>query len=86
VVEWDLSALPCDNLEIITGRVDSIWEDAKVVQLADGSRIDYDKLCVCTGAKPQVISLSHMTGETTYFLCHMPIVIAHSHAAYEPGS
>lgn len=57
VVEWQLSDLPCQNLAVMTGQVTAVSEDQRLIVLQDGSSVHYDRLCICSGATPQVIGV-----------------------------
>ncbi|BFZ25198.1 hypothetical protein BsWGS_28237 [Bradybaena similaris] len=44
------------NVSVVQAAVTSLSAQEKKLFTADGQIIEYDKLCVCTGAKPKVIS------------------------------
>ena len=53
MVQKDLDALPYPNLKWIQGIATSIDVENRQIVLADDRRVPYDKLCICTGAKPR---------------------------------
>lgn len=54
VVERDLSSLPYHNLTVHQGVAASLSTQTQQILLRDGSKLSYDKLCICTGAIPKV--------------------------------
>ena len=54
VVERELSSLPYPNLQIIIGQVKSLTPAERTLALKGGQSINYDRLCLCTGASPKV--------------------------------
>lgn len=53
VVEKRPDTLPFANLHLIQGVAVRLDIETKVLLLQDGSKITYDKLCICTGARPR---------------------------------
>lgn len=58
VVERDVSSLAYPNLTVHQGAAASLSAQTHQLLLHDGSKLSYDKLCICTGAIPKV---SHIT-------------------------
>lgn len=44
------------NLNVVTDQLKSIASKAKIVETLNGTQIKYQFLCLCTGAKPELIS------------------------------
>ena len=44
----------CPNVTVHQAKVLSIDSNSKTTKLSDGAVLDYDKLCLCTGASPSV--------------------------------
>jgi NAD(P)H-nitrite reductase large subunit len=47
------------NVTVLSAHVTSLIHKEKVVETSDGRRIPYDKLCICSGAKPKLIAEGH---------------------------
>ncbi|CAI7993479.1 Pyridine nucleotide-disulfide oxidoreductase domain-containing protein 1 [Geodia barretti] len=47
------------NVTVLAAHVTSLIHKEKVVETSDGRRIPYDKVCICTGAKPKLIAEGH---------------------------
>ncbi|WP_407385064.1 NAD(P)/FAD-dependent oxidoreductase [Ruminococcus sp.] len=43
-----------NGCEVVYGTVTEMYQDQKAVVLSDGSKIPYDRLCICTGSSPFV--------------------------------
>ena len=54
VVDRDVASLPYPNLTVHQGAAASLSAQTHQVLLKDGSKLSYDKLCICTGAVPKV--------------------------------
>uniref|UniRef100_A0A224XNA7 Pyridine nucleotide-disulfide oxidoreductase domain-containing protein 1 n=1 Tax=Panstrongylus lignarius TaxID=156445 RepID=A0A224XNA7_9HEMI len=57
VTEREFQALSeiCPNVEVIEGIVKSVEPNRKYVNLENDEIVEYEKLCVCSGAKPKLI-------------------------------
>jgi NADPH-dependent 2,4-dienoyl-CoA reductase/sulfur reductase-like enzyme len=44
------------NTDVLEGEAVRVNADRKEVLLADGRAVPYDKLCICTGARPRQVS------------------------------
>ena len=44
----------CPNVEVHQAKVLSIDSTCRTTQLSNGAVLNYDKLCLCTGASPMV--------------------------------
>lgn len=57
VTEREFQALSeiCPNVEVIEGTVKSVEPNRKYVHLENEEIVEYEKLCVCSGAKPKLI-------------------------------
>ncbi|GMH33744.1 hypothetical protein BSKO_01578 [Bryopsis sp. KO-2023] len=53
VVERDLTSLPYKNLTVVNDVVSGIDGSEKTVELGSGTILHFDKLCICTGARPK---------------------------------
>ena len=47
-------AKQCPNVTVWTNLVESVEPLSHSLSLADGTRLKYDKLCICTGGRPKV--------------------------------
>lgn len=47
------------NVTVLTAHMTSLKHEEKVVECKDGRTVAYDKLCICTGAKPKLIGEDH---------------------------
>jgi NADH dehydrogenase FAD-containing subunit len=56
VVEEAFDAVAGPQTEVVEGEAASVDTASKVLTLRDGRRVPYDKLCICSGARPKVIS------------------------------
>lgn len=56
VVERNLASLDYPNLRILQDQAQSLDPNGKVLTLASGEALAYDKLCVATGARPKQLS------------------------------
>lgn len=54
VVDQPATAFAGDNLEVVEAEVLSIDLQSKTVKLSNGAAYTYDKLCLCSGARPKV--------------------------------
>ena len=57
VIEQSSSALESSNLKVVHGKVIQFDSKNRLVKLDDNSLFRYNKLCICTGAKPKVIPI-----------------------------
>lgn len=55
------------NFHVIRGAASSLDTSRKVLQLSDGRILPYDQLCICSGARPKVVS------------CHERIIALRDH-------
>ena len=53
-----LDELPYNNLSLVQGVAVGLDTAARRLLLADGEPIPYDKLCVCTGARPKGLGVA----------------------------
>jgi NADPH-dependent 2,4-dienoyl-CoA reductase/sulfur reductase-like enzyme len=53
VVEKSLDALPYPNLRWVQGVATGIDTEKKVLEVAGQDPLSYDKICICTGARPR---------------------------------
>jgi NADPH-dependent 2,4-dienoyl-CoA reductase/sulfur reductase-like enzyme len=58
VEEKILDELPYNNLSLVQGVAVGLDTAARRLLLADGEPIPYDKLCVCTGARPKGLGVA----------------------------
>ena len=54
VRELHAAALHRDNLSIIQAGAKQLDTSKKLLHVADGTCLPYDKICICTGASPKV--------------------------------
>ena len=52
--EHHAAALKQDNLSVVQSSAKHLDPAKKLLHLRDGTRIPYDRICICTGATPKV--------------------------------
>lgn len=56
IVEQAFDQVAGPHTDVIEGEAVSVDTGAKTLRLRDGRTVPYDKLCICTGARPKIIT------------------------------
>ncbi|EKX54435.1 hypothetical protein GUITHDRAFT_99914 [Guillardia theta CCMP2712] len=56
IVEQPLDSLNSSNTLVLSSKAKDLDVEGKKINLSDGSLLSFDKLCICTGARPKVLS------------------------------
>ena len=82
VVEQPFDAVAGPHTEVIEGEAVAVDTESKELALRDGRKVPFDKLCICTGARPKLIGQNERVLALRYASYACLICMPYMHAFY----